>query len=91
MSSNQCAYLLVFVVPAPRRVADHLAGMPVLPVLVADRPRVGAARAAAAKGGRAEKWPRRLVCDAIFYLVRGGIAWAQLPHDFPPAKTIYRT
>lgn len=41
------------------------------------------------KGGRAEKWPRRLVCDAIFYLVRGGIAWAQLPHDFPPAKTIY--
>ncbi|WP_405165561.1 IS5 family transposase [Nocardia sp. NBC_01499] len=41
------------------------------------------------KGGRPEKWPRRLVCDAIFYLVRGGIAWAQLPHDFPPAKTVY--
>ncbi|MGO4618254.1 IS5 family transposase [Nocardia sp. 2YAB30] len=41
------------------------------------------------RGGRPEKWPRRLVCDAIFYLVRGGIAWAQLPHDFPPAKTVY--
>jgi len=41
------------------------------------------------KGGRSEKWPRRLVCDAIFYLVRGGIAWVQLPHDFPPAKTVY--
>jgi hypothetical protein len=24
-----------------------------------------------------------------FYLARGGIAWAQLPHDFPPAKTVY--
>ncbi|MFQ6395863.1 transposase [Nocardia sp. KC 131] len=24
-----------------------------------------------------------------FYLVRGGIAWMQLPHDFPPAKTVY--
>jgi transposase len=29
------------------------------------------------------------VCDAVFYLVRGGIAWVQLPHDFPPAKTVY--
>ncbi|ORT46913.1 IS5 family transposase [Frankia sp. KB5] len=44
---------------------------------------------ATSKGGRPEKWPRRTVLDAIFYLVRGGIAWAQLPHDFPPPKTIY--
>ena len=43
----------------------------------------------AGRGGRPEKWPRRLVLDAVFYLVRGGIAWAQLPHDFPPAKTVY--
>lgn len=43
----------------------------------------------AGHGGRPEKWPRRLVLDAIFYLCRGGIAWAQLPHDFPPAKTVY--
>jgi transposase len=44
---------------------------------------------AAGKGGRPEKHPRRVVLDAIFYLVRGGIAWRQLPSDFPPAKTVY--
>jgi transposase len=41
------------------------------------------------KGGRPEKHPRRLVLDAIFYLVRGGIAWAQLPRDFPPHQSVY--
>jgi transposase len=41
------------------------------------------------KGGRPEKHPRRLILDAIFYLVRGGIAWAQLPRDFPPHQTVY--
>jgi transposase len=41
------------------------------------------------KGGRPEKHPRRIVLDAIFYLVRGGIAWAALPAGFPPAKTVY--
>jgi transposase len=40
-------------------------------------------------GGRPEKHPRRLVLDAIFYVVRGGIAWRQMPHDFPPATTVY--
>jgi transposase len=38
----------------------------------------------AGRGGRPEKHPRRLVLDAIFYLVRGGIAWRQLPAEFPP-------
>jgi len=53
---------------------------------------VGAGGAAAAgggstggRGGRPEKWNRRLVLDAIFYLVRGGIAWRALPADFPAA------
>lgn len=41
------------------------------------------------KGGRPEKHPRRIVLDAIFYVVRGGIAWRQMPKDFPPAMTIY--
>jgi transposase len=41
------------------------------------------------KGGRPEKHPRRLLLDAIFYLVRGGIAWRQLPSDFPPPTTVY--
>ena len=33
------------------------------------------------RGGRPEKWDRRLVLDAIFSLVRGGIAWRALPAD----------
>ena len=41
------------------------------------------------RGGRPEKHPRRLVLDTIFYLVRGGIAWAALPHEFPPHQTVY--
>ena len=41
------------------------------------------------KGGRPEKHPRRIVLDAIFYLARGGIAWRQMPADFPPPTTIY--
>jgi transposase len=41
------------------------------------------------KGGRAEKYCRRLILDAILYVVRGGIAWRQLPRDFPPAMTVY--
>lgn len=44
---------------------------------------------AAGRGGRREKYPRRLILDAIFYLVRGGIAWAQLPAGFPPWQTVY--
>lgn len=41
------------------------------------------------KGGRHEKHPRRLVLDAIFYVVSGGIAWRALPREFPPAMTVY--
>lgn len=41
------------------------------------------------KGGRNEKHDRRRVLDAIFYLVRGGIAWAALPREFPPYQTVY--
>ena len=41
------------------------------------------------RGGRNEKHDRRLVLDSIFYLVRGGIAWRQLPKDFPPYQTVY--
>jgi transposase len=43
----------------------------------------------AGHGGRPEKHPRRRVLDAIFYVVRGGIAWSALPAEFPPAKTVY--
>jgi transposase len=41
------------------------------------------------RGGRPVKHSRRLVLDAIFYLVRGGVAWRQLPAGFPPATTVY--
>jgi transposase len=44
--------------------------------------------AAPAGAGRPEKWDRRLVLDAIFSLVRGGIAWPALPADFPPHQSV---
>lgn len=40
-------------------------------------------------GGRPEKWPRRLVVDAVFYLVHGGIPWRELPREFPPPSTVW--
>lgn len=27
--------------------------------------------------------------NAIFYVLRGGIAWRMLPHEFPPWQTVY--
>ena len=52
-------------------------------------PLLPAAGSSGGRGGRPEKWDRRLVLDAIFYLVRGGIAWRALPADFPPHQTVY--
>ena len=43
----------------------------------------------AGRGGRPEKHCRRAIVDAILYIVRGGIAWRQLPVEFPPAATVY--
>jgi transposase len=40
-------------------------------------------------GGRREKHPRRLIVDAILYVVRTGRSWRQLPSDFPPWETVY--
>jgi transposase len=40
-------------------------------------------------GGRPEKHPRRQIVDAIFYVVRTGCSWRQLPHDFPPWQTVF--
>jgi transposase len=41
------------------------------------------------KRGRPRAWPIRQIVDAIFYVVRGGIAWRMLPLDYPPWKTVY--
>jgi transposase len=45
----------------------------------------------AGRGGKLEKHCRRVILDAILYLVRGGVAWRQLPVEFPPASTVYDT
>jgi putative transposase len=42
-----------------------------------------------ASRGRPLKWPRRLVVEAIFYLVRSGCAWRMLPRCFPPWPTVF--
>jgi transposase len=41
------------------------------------------------KGGRRESHCRRVIVDAIFYLVDNGIKWRALPADFPPWSTVY--
>ena len=40
-------------------------------------------------GGRPRSASMRDVMDGIFYVLRGGIAWRLMPHDFPPWQTIY--
>ena len=38
--------------------------------------------------GRPFKWPRRLMVEAVFHLVRSGCAWRLLPRCFPPWPTV---
>ncbi len=40
-------------------------------------------------GGRPPKHPRREIVNAMFYVLRGGIAWRAMPHDLPPWQTVY--
>jgi putative transposase len=40
-------------------------------------------------GGRPRTLQMREVLNAIFYVVRGGIAWRRLPHDLPNWKSVY--
>ncbi len=42
-----------------------------------------------ARTGRPRTWPMREILNAIFYVLRGGCAWRNLPRDFPPATTVY--
>ena len=39
--------------------------------------------------GRPPRYSKRAILDAIFYVVRGGIAWRLLPHDLPPWRIVY--
>lgn len=40
-------------------------------------------------GGRPHRVDLREILNAIFYRERTGWAWQMLPHDLPPAKTVY--
>jgi transposase len=40
--------------------------------------------------GRPREWPLREIMNAIFYVLRGGVAWRLLPNDLPPRTTVYR-
>jgi transposase len=41
--------------------------------------------------GRPRRWPTREVLNAIFYVLRGGMAWRRLPSDLPPkSSTVFR-
>lgn len=41
------------------------------------------------KRGRKPKHSKRELLNAIFYLLRTGCSWRNLPHDFPTWKTVY--
>ena len=40
--------------------------------------------------GRPRAWPLREIVNAIFYVLRGGIAWRLIPKHLPPRTTVYR-
>ena len=40
-------------------------------------------------GMRHRKWSKRMLVNAVCYLIKTGCQWRQLPHDFPPYKTVY--
>ena len=44
---------------------------------------------AAGPGGRPRSADVREVANAILYVLRNGVVWRALPHDFPPWKTVY--
>jgi putative transposase len=39
--------------------------------------------------GRPWRWPLREILDAVFYIVRTGAQWRQLPHEYPPWPTVH--
>src|SRR5215203_1074727 len=42
------------------------------------------------KCGRPRAWPLREIMNAIFYVLRGGVAWRLIPKDLPPRTMVYR-
>jgi len=39
--------------------------------------------------GRPKKVSRRIILNAIFYILKTGCQWRMLPKDFPPWQTVY--
>lgn len=42
-----------------------------------------------AKGGRPLKYSKRELLNAVLYVLRTGVQWRNLPHDFPNWKSVY--
>ena len=40
-------------------------------------------------GMRNRYWPKRELVNAVLYKIDNGCKWRNLPHDFPPWKTVY--
>jgi transposase len=40
-------------------------------------------------GGRPRSVDEREIVNAILYVLRNGVVWRALPHDFPPWQTVY--
>lgn len=45
--------------------------------------------AARSRRGRPRTYPLREIVNALLYVLRGGIAWRAIPHDFPPWESVY--
>ena len=39
--------------------------------------------------GRPRKHDRRTVVNAVLYVLRGGVPWRLLPHEYPPWRSVY--
>ena len=39
--------------------------------------------------GRPRKHERRTVLNAVLYVLRGGVPWRLLPHEYPPWRSVY--
>ena len=39
--------------------------------------------------GKSRKHSKRLLIDAVFYILKTGCQWRFLPKDYPPWKTVY--
>jgi transposase len=41
------------------------------------------------KQTRPSDWSKREIIDGVFYQMKNGCNWADLPKDFPPYSTVY--